>query len=55
MVGDSEQDILFAKNAGLRACWCSYGYGNEDACRALAPEFILPEVSRLPAMIAGLR
>jgi phosphoglycolate phosphatase len=55
MVGDSEPDILFAKNAGLRACWASYGYGNEDACQALAPEFILPEVARLPALIASLR
>jgi phosphoglycolate phosphatase len=55
VVGDSEPDILFAKNAGLRACWSSYGYGNEDACKALAPEFILPEITRLPAMIAGLR
>ncbi|HXH50297.1 MAG TPA: HAD family hydrolase [Terriglobia bacterium] len=51
MVGDTESDILFAKNAGLRSCWASYGYGDEAACKALAPEFILPNITRLPGLI----
>lgn len=54
MVGDSESDILFAKNAGLRSCWASYGYGDEAACKALAPEFILPDIAQLPDLILAI-
>ena len=54
MVGDTELDILFAKNAGLRSCWASYGYGDEDACKALAPDFILPDITELPALISAI-
>jgi phosphoglycolate phosphatase len=55
VVGDTESDILFAKNAGLRSCWASYGYGNEFACKALVPEFILPDIAQLPGLIPSLR
>jgi phosphoglycolate phosphatase len=51
MVGDTESDLLFAKNAGLRGCWASYGYGDEAACKALAPEFILPDIAQLPGLV----
>lgn len=51
MVGDTESDILFAKNAGLRSCWASYGYGDGAACKALLPEFILPDIAQLPGLI----
>jgi phosphoglycolate phosphatase len=51
MVGDTESDLLFAKGAGLRSCWASYGYGDEAACKALAPEFILPDIAQLPGLI----
>ena len=54
MVGDSESDILFARNAGLRSCWVSYGYGDAAACRALDPEFILPGITQLPGLICTL-
>jgi len=51
MVGDTESDILFAQNAGLRACWASYGYGDEAACKALGPEFILADIAQLPRLV----
>jgi phosphoglycolate phosphatase len=51
MAGDTESDILFAKNAGLRACRASYGYGDEAVCKALAAEFILPDIAQLPGLI----
>lgn len=51
MIGDTESDLLFAKNAGLRSCWASYGYGDDAACNALAPEFILPVITQLPGLI----
>ncbi|KAK0658297.1 putative haloacid dehalogenase-like hydrolase [Cercophora samala] len=35
VVGDTEADILFAKNIGARSCWASYGYGNPARCEAL--------------------
>ena len=54
MVGDTESDLLFAKNAGLRSCWASYGYGDHAACRALEPEFILPDIAELPALIQSI-
>ena len=54
IVGDTEADILFAKNAGLRSCWASYGYGDEAVCKALAPEFILPDIARLPGLIQSI-
>jgi phosphoglycolate phosphatase len=54
IVGDTESDLLFAKNAGLRSCWASYGYGDEAACKALAPEFILPDIAQLPGLIQSI-
>jgi len=54
MVGDTESDLLFAKNAGLRSCWASYGYGDEAACKALAPEFTLPDIAQLPGLIQSI-
>ena len=54
MVGDTESDLRFARNAGLRSCWASYGYGDQAACKALEPEFILPDIGRLPRLIQSI-
>jgi phosphoglycolate phosphatase len=54
MVGDTESDLMFAKAADLRSCWASYGYGDEAVCKALAPEFILSHVGRLPDLLQNI-
>lgn len=54
VVGDTDTDILFGKNAGLRSCWAAYGYGDPAACRALAPEFVLTDIAQLPGLIRGI-
>jgi len=54
MVGDAESDLLFAKNAGLRSCWASYGYGDQAACKGLGPEFILTDIAELPGLLQSI-
>lgn len=54
MVGDTESDILFAKNAGLQSCWAAYGYGEAAVCTALGPEFILHDIAQLPGLIRSI-
>jgi phosphoglycolate phosphatase len=39
MVGDTPADLLFARNIGADSCWAEYGYGDENACRALEPNY----------------
>ena len=51
VVGDTETDILFAKNANLLSCWATYGYGNVQRCKALTPNFELQDLTDLPALI----
>jgi phosphoglycolate phosphatase len=48
MVGDTEADLRFARAVGIRSCWASYGYGDGDACRALAPDY---EIAAFPELI----
>ena len=52
VVGDTETDILFAKNANLLSCWATYGYGNTERCKAISPDFELQKLTDLPALIA---
>jgi phosphoglycolate phosphatase len=51
MVGDTEVDILFAKRTGISCCWASYGYGEIERCRALAPEYEISSIAELPALV----
>jgi phosphoglycolate phosphatase len=48
MVGDTEADLRFARAVGIRSCWASYGYGDRDGCRALAPDY---EIATFPGLI----
>ena len=53
MVGDTESDILFAKAAGIAACWVSYGYGEAERCRGLSPEYEIAGIADLIPLVAG--
>lgn len=53
VVGDTLTDLAFARGAGLAACWASYGYGDPDACRLIAPEFTISCFGELRAVLAG--
>lgn len=53
VVGDTETDILFAKNANLLSCWATYGYGDEQRCKSLSPDFELHRLTDLPALITN--
>jgi phosphoglycolate phosphatase len=44
MLGDTEADIQFARNAGIKSCWAAYGYGHEDKCRALSPDYRISKI-----------
>lgn len=47
MVGDTEADLGFARAAGLRAAWASYGFGRREACMALNPDYRLAGIADL--------
>jgi phosphoglycolate phosphatase len=51
MVGDTEMDIQFAKVGGISCCWASYGYGETERCRALAPDYEISSIEALPALV----
>ena len=41
VVGDSESDLIFARNSGLASCWAAYGYGDASACQQLNPDIVI--------------
>jgi phosphoglycolate phosphatase len=51
IVGDTDADIRFAHNARIRSCWARYGYGNTDACMALAPDFVVSAPGELASIV----
>jgi len=51
VVGDTPHDISFAKASGLDSCWVGYGYGNQEACLELEPNYIARNVSDLTSHI----
>jgi phosphoglycolate phosphatase len=51
IVGDTETDIVFARAAGICACWAAYGYGVRARCRSLAPEFEIATMAELLALV----
>lgn len=55
MVGDTETDIRFAKSAGISSCWASYGYGEMEPCRSLAPDHEISSIAELPALVLADR
>jgi len=41
MVGDSRNDILVARNAGVASCGCTFGYIGRDALLELNPTYLI--------------
>lgn len=52
VVGDTSVDLEFAWNAGLTACWASYGYGGLEERWPLERKFILREFADLLEIMA---
>ncbi|KFY02242.1 hypothetical protein O988_02281 [Pseudogymnoascus sp. VKM F-3808] len=52
VVGDTVADIQFAKNIGCRACWCRYGYGDQEACQALNPDFVIDSLADVGGILS---
>ncbi|HEX7159032.1 MAG TPA: HAD hydrolase-like protein [Edaphobacter sp.] len=55
VVGDTETDILFAKNAGLISCWAAYGYGDPERCKSLSPNLVVATLADLPAVVCSFQ
>ena len=53
MVGDSRNDLLAARNAGLPAILVSYGYAREPAA-ALGADLVIERFAELPAALERL-
>ena len=51
VVGDTETDLRFARNAGLSSCWAAYGYGCHARCRAVGFNYLLDELESLPKIL----
>lgn len=53
MVGDSEPDMLAARDNGIAAIAVLYGYGNAEKLRALGPDHMLTDISGLAELTKG--
>ncbi|KAL8831862.1 MAG: hypothetical protein Q9191_000614 [Dirinaria sp. TL-2023a] len=51
VVGDTEADIKYAQNIGGRSVWCSYGYGEQEKCRQLKPDFIVGNLGEVSGLL----
>ena len=55
MVGDTEIDLRFARNVGIKSCWTSYGYGDGARCRALGPDYEIASFAELVDLASTAR
>ncbi len=51
VVGDTETDLRFARNVGLRSCWAAYGYGHHVRCKAIGYNYVLDQLEDLPTIL----
>jgi len=51
LVGDTESDLQFARNSGIRSCWAQYGYGDVSTCDALRPDFRICKIAELRSIV----
>jgi len=53
IVGDTETDIQFARASDTHCCFASYGYGDKERCRSLAPDYEIAGLDELPALVCS--
>jgi phosphoglycolate phosphatase len=51
VIGDTEVDLRFAKNAGVASCWAAYGYGQREDCLGLKPDITIESLSELRSVL----
>ncbi|RKY84380.1 hypothetical protein DRP98_05100 [candidate division KSB1 bacterium] len=51
MIGDTDNDIMSGRNAGVKTCAVTYGYGSENLLRALRPDFLVSHPSEITVII----
>jgi phosphoglycolate phosphatase len=54
MVGDTDADILAARNAGIRSCAVTYGALTREQLMAFHPDYVIDSITELPALTAGV-
>ncbi|KAL4924838.1 HAD family hydrolase [Aspergillus undulatus] len=50
VVGETKEDIEFARGVSAKVCWCQFGNGDVEECEALGPDYVvdgLEEVMRI--------
>jgi len=55
VVGDTEADLLFARNIGAKSVWCRFGYGNGEKCEELGPDFKIDGLGEVERIVDGLQ
>ncbi|PWY75199.1 HAD-like protein [Aspergillus sclerotioniger CBS 115572] len=53
MVGDTLTDIHYAKNIGVKSCWCRYGQGDPEECERLEPDHIIDTFEDVLKVVEG--
>lgn len=51
VIGDTETDLLFARNISGKAVWARYGFGNRAACELLRPDFTIDRFDEFPSCL----
>ncbi|PJJ60167.1 HAD family hydrolase [Hymenobacter chitinivorans] len=50
MVGDTPADLQFALNSRIDSCWVTFGFGDDEQCRALHPTHTVSHLLEIPAL-----
>lgn len=52
VVGDTEADLRFASNInGAKSVWCRYGYGSQEGCEKLQPDFTIDSLAQIEQLL----